>query len=127
MSFDIFFLRFKDGERSEGDDRAVEKFLAPLLEERDGSWARVRTVDGEADLYGMDTLGSSLMINHASGGRIWDLMFELARVGGFAVIPVGCGTCITPSTNPSDLPPQAPRPISVVTSGAELLAVVENT
>ena len=127
MSFDIFFLRFAQGNPSAGDDRALEEFVAPLIEERDEAWARIRTIDGKADLYGMDSLGASLMINHASGRAIWDVMFELAQVGGFAVIPVGCGTCITPSINPTDLPSEVPRPISVVASGAELLAVVESS
>src|SRR5579885_1014168 len=126
MSFDIFFLRFEGGDPSRGDDRAVEELLEPWIEEREKSWARVKTVDGEADVYGMETPGASLMINHASGRVIWDLMFELAHVGRFAVIPVGCGTIITPSIDSSDLPPEVPDPISVVRTGAELLAVVES-
>lgn len=124
-SFDIFFQRFPEGSLSPSGVRAVEELLAPLIEERDGAWARIRTLDGEADLYGTDTLAAHFMINHASGRAIWDVMFDLARVGGFAVMPVGCGTCITPSTRPSDLPPEVPGPIRVVASGAELLGVVE--
>ena len=55
---------------------------------------------------------------------IWDVMFELARIGGYAVMPVGCGTCITEAVDPSDLPAEVPHPITVVHSGQELLDVV---
>ena len=95
-----------------------------MIAEEDNSWARIRTLDGEADLYGMGSLGAHFTISHASGEMIWDAMFQLAQLGGFAVMPVGCGTCITPSTDPSHLPPEVPRPIRVVVSGAELLNVV---
>lgn len=126
VSFDIFFQRFKNGDLAEGDRAAVESLRAPLVERRDDAWARIRTIDGEADLYGVDSLGSHLLINHASGRAIWDVMFELARIGVFAVMPVGCGTYITDSTDRSDLPSEAPEPITVVHSGQDLLDVVES-
>ncbi len=126
MSFDIFFQRFRGKDISVGDGRRVEAFLAPIIVQRDTQWAVIRTADGEAYLYGMDTLGSNLMINHASGRAIWDVMFELACAGGFVVMPVGCGTCITEATEMSDLPDAVPEPITVIRSGQDLLDVVEN-
>lgn len=125
MSFDIFLHRFVGGDISEGDARFAQAYLDPMITRRDESWARLETVDGEADLYGYNSLGSHLMITHASGRAIWDVMFELARIAGFAVMPVGCGTCITDATDPSDLPPEVPRPITVIRSGQDLLDAVE--
>lgn len=124
MSFDIHFLRFEGGVPAEADAVAVEAFLAPFIDRR-GEWgATLRTNDGDAELYGLERVGGGCMITHASGRAIWDVMYDLARVGGFAVIPVGCGTCIPPSVDRSDLPPEAPAPITVVSSGRELLNVV---
>jgi hypothetical protein len=125
MSFDIFFQRLAGGDLSESAAGIAEAYLAPMVKERDASWARIRTVDGEADVYGMDRLATSVMINHASGRAVWDVMFELARIGGYAVMPVGCGTCITEAVDPSHLPAELPGPITVVRSGQDLLDVVE--
>lgn len=127
MSFDIFFQRFEAGEPTEGEDGPVRLVLEPHITGRDASWARIVTADGEADVYGMDGLGSDLMVSHASGRAVWDLMFELAVVGRFAVILPGCGTCITDASHASDLHPDVPDPVTVVGSGADLLRVVETS
>jgi hypothetical protein len=97
-----------------------------MIKERSRFCTRIGTADGEADVYGFDSLATDLMINHASGRAIWDVMFELARLGGYAVMPVGCGTCVTEATDPSDLPAEVPEPIVVVRSGQDLLKVVED-
>jgi hypothetical protein len=126
MSFDIFFQRFAAGGPSRADGDAVEAYLAPMIKERSRFCTRIGTADGEADVYGFDSLATGVMINHASGRAIWDVMFELARIGGYAVMPVGCGTCITEVTDPSDLPAEVPEPIMVVRSAQELLNMVEH-
>lgn len=125
MSFDIFFRRFIGPGRLAGDPDAAEAYLAPMVKQRDRFCARIGTVDGAADVYGFERLATGVMINHASGRAIWDVMFELARIGGYAVMPVGCGTCITETVDPSDLPAEVPRPITVIRSGQDLLDVVE--
>jgi hypothetical protein len=126
MSFDIFFQRFAAGGPSRADGDAVEAYLTPMIKERSRSCTRIETADGEADVYGFDSFSNGLMINHASGRAIWDVMFELARIGGYAVMPVGCGTCITDATDPSDLPAEVPGPTVVVHSGQHLLEVVQH-
>ncbi len=127
MSFDIFFQRFAAGEHAAADAQAVASFLAPFIDRRDPHGATLRTNDGDAELYGLDDIGEGCMITHASGRAIWDVMYELARVGRFVVIPVGCGTCIPPTVDRSDLVVELPEPITVVGSGRELLAVVLGT
>lgn len=52
-------------------------------------------------------------------------MFELARIGGYAVMPVGCGTCINEAVDRFDLPAEVPDRIAEVRSGQDLLDVVE--
>jgi hypothetical protein len=125
MSFDIFFQRFPGGDLPKSGAAMVAAYLAPMVKLRDASWARIATVDGQADVFGMDRLATGFMMNHASGRAVWDVMFELARIGGYAVMPVGCGTCITDDLDPSQLPAEVPHPIKVVRSGQDLLDVVE--
>ncbi len=40
--------------------------LDATIVERAGDWARAVTVDGSADVYGIDDPGAGLMFNHAS-------------------------------------------------------------
>jgi len=35
------------------------------------------------------------MVNHAEGDQIWDVVYDLALAVGYAVMPVGCPTCVT--------------------------------
>jgi hypothetical protein len=75
-------------------------------------------------VYGIDNPASGLMINHASGRAVWDVLFELARATGMAVMPVGCRTSVTDSGLIDGLPAGLP-PAEVVTSGADILATLE--
>jgi hypothetical protein len=125
VSFDIF-QRFVAGEPAQADPGAVLGLLEPLVsrgQPQDG-YIEVATSDGTADVYGTNDPGSSLMVNHASGREIWNLLFELATVAGFVVMPVGCGTCITETTDVADLPDGLPEPVTVIHSGADLLAAI---
>lgn len=97
----------------------------PLIDER-GGWARLRTSDGEADVYGIDDPAAGLMVNRASGREIWNLVFELARIARFAVMPAGCGTFVVSEDTLSDLPKGLPEPIQILTSGDELLTAIES-
>jgi hypothetical protein len=126
VSFDIFFQRFENGEAAPADRGAVRTVLGPLIEEHGDGWARIRTSDGEADVYGIDNPASgSLMINRASGREVWAIMFGLGRAADFAVMPVGCGTFVFSDDAVSDLPDGAPQPITIVTSVEDLVRAVE--
>ena len=52
VSFDIFLQSFKDGHAAPGDPAAAWHVLGPYLAAPAGGHARVRTRDGEADVYG---------------------------------------------------------------------------
>lgn len=124
MSFDIFLQRFVDGEAVDADGDSILAILDPLITGRSGSWAKIVTADGEADVYGIDAPGSGLMVNHASGRAVWDVLFELARATGMAVMPVGCRSSVTDADLIDALPAVSPSAV-VVTSGAEILATLE--
>ncbi len=73
----------------------------------------------------ISNLGESAMINHASGGSVWDVMYRLAVAGRFAVLPVGCGRASSMKRWAGGLPDDVPQPVVVVGSGADLRVAVE--
>ena len=120
VSFDIFFQRF-DG--TAADATEVMAVLEPYVVRQDDRYVRVALEDGEADVYLSDP-SAGAMVNHASGRAVWDLMYDLAVAGRFAVLPVGCGTCVPVAAMAAELPDYVPEPIRVVASGEDLLAAV---
>ncbi|MCZ3388261.1 MAG: hypothetical protein LH645_03880 [Actinomycetia bacterium] len=64
------------------------------------------------------------MINHASGRAVWDVMFEVAVAGGYAVLPIGCPTCIRRAEQREHLPVELRADAVIVQSGEDLLRVV---
>jgi hypothetical protein len=126
VSFDVFLMRFDRGDAVELDAPRILELLEPAIVEREGSFARLRTTDGEADVYGLDSTGS-LMVNHASGAAIWDLLVDVARAGQLAIIPGGCATCIVEEEQRADLPEGVPEPVEVIASGSELRLLIEDS
>jgi hypothetical protein len=124
MSFDIFLQRFEAGEAADGDGTAILDVLEPMMRDRSGSFARIVTGDGEAEVYGLDHPERGLMLTHASGREVWDVIFDLARVGGMVVMPVGCPTCVVDPKLVRHIP-EGPPAAEVVTSGADILRLVE--
>jgi hypothetical protein len=124
VSFDIFFQSLGTPEGVPARGRSILDVIRPLIVECNGAWARIETVDGSADVYGLDDSSSGLMINHASGRAVWDLMYDIARAGAFAVMPVGCGTCVLEGSFATALAVGMPEPIVMVRSGADLLTAV---
>lgn len=120
MAFDIYLQGFVRREAAQGDGDAAMRVLAPFISERTDAWARVVTIDGEADVYGLDQPSSGFMFNHASDSGVWDLVVALARVAGFAVMPVGCPTSVVSVRMLSELPPELAAGAIVVVSGEGL-------
>lgn len=126
VSFDIFLQAFRGGDAAQTDERTLVTLLEPYLAERgDHGWARLRFADGEADIYGMDTLATGFMINHASGTAVWGVLVDIARKANLAIMAVGCSTAVTTKGGISDLPDELAPDSVVVTSGAELLRLIE--
>jgi hypothetical protein len=123
VSFDIFLQSFKDGDAAPGDPEAAWRVLAPYLAGAlTGGYARVRTPDGEAAVYGAGR--DALMINHASGQIIWQIMVDVARAADWVIMPVGCPVCVLREEMINDLPAELQDDAVVVGSGAEVLDVV---
>ncbi len=125
VSFDVFFQRFKDGDADEGGGEAMRRILAAHIvrEEPERNFALIEFGSGSADVY----LGASdMMANHVSGDEPWDLLVDGARAAQWVILPVGCPTCITDEAQRAHLPQGLDEDVVLVTSGAELLAVIRS-
>ena len=124
MSFDIYLMAFEGGESTTADPELTRPILAPLVVEQSDGFALLRTAEGELDCYGWPDC-EGFMFNHVSGAASFDLLVEIAHAGRLAIMPVGCGTLVTDPALLADLPDGIPEPIQVITSGAELVNVIE--
>ena len=125
VSFDVYLQGFRDGEAEQGSGDAALDLITPLISRRTADWARVATDDGEADVFGIDQPSTGLMFNHLSGDAAWSLVFQVARAGGFAIMPVGCPTCVVSAEMLRALPDELASDAIVVSSGDDLLAAIE--
>ncbi len=124
MSFDVYLQGFQNGEASEVDGAVLLELLQPFVTKRDGASARLNFDDGAADVHGLDQPASGLMVNRASGRAVWDLVYRVAAAVGLFVMPVGCAVCVVDSARVGDLPESLRGDTAVITSGADLLAVI---
>lgn len=120
MSFVIFLQRFDDD--TSAVSSAVRTVLAPFINALEGAFARITTEDGEADVYGIGT--DHLMINHASGKHIWQILIDVARAAHMVIIPIGCPTCVVDPAMIDSLPDELRQDVVRVTSGHELLTMI---
>ncbi len=125
MSFDVFLQGFERGDVAPGVPDEANRVLHPYLRFSPDGFANVVTDDGHAEVYGVGTVG--LMFTHASGRRVWDVMFDVARAGNWAIMPVGCPTCVPTLSMIAELPDELRAEAVVVNSGAELLDAVLRT
>ena len=125
MSFDIFLERFSASPLGDAEDRTVRSIVDPLIASRGDGWVHIVTDGAAADVYGYGDAIQALMINHAAGDEVWDVIYRIADAGGFAVMPAGCGTLLTPRFDRHSLPDGAPEPVLEVQSGPEILAAIE--
>jgi hypothetical protein len=125
VSIDIFLQGFERGEGASGMPDEAHRVLQPYLRVRPDGFAKVVTDDGDAEVYGVGTDG--LMFTHASGRRIWDVMYDVARAGDWAIMPVGCATCVPTASMIVNLPDDLRANAVVVGSGAELRDVVSRS
>jgi hypothetical protein len=126
VSFDIFLQSFRASHARVGGDaeaavRVLERYLAGVPA---GGFAHASTPDGGADVYGLG--GDGLMINHASGESIWQVLVDVAVAGDYVIMPTGCPVCIVRPEMSSDLPEALRADAVVVRSGADVLSVLAN-
>ena len=125
VSFDVFLQGFANGAASPGCPGAAIEVLSPFLASKPHErLALLRTGDGEADVYGLG--GEALMVNHASGREIWDVLVAVAKAANWAIMPVGCPVCVTTADAINDLPEELRVGVVVVTTGRELLNAIQH-
>jgi hypothetical protein len=125
VSFDIFLQGFCDGDGTPGDQAAAIAIITPLLAGPiSGGYGRIVTADGEADLYGLGDSDEGLMVNHASGHQIWQVIVDIARGAGFVVLPVGCPACVVDEVTIGHLPDELREAAVLVHDGGDLEGVV---
>jgi hypothetical protein len=126
VSFDIFLQCFKAGDAVDGGAEESLDVLRPYLVQAPyGGVASVRTIDGEAEVYGLDT--GSLMITGVSGEAIWQLIFDLAAAADYAILAFGRPVCLVDASLQEQLPALLSDPVVVVASGRELMDVVQSS
>ena len=121
MAFDIFFAPVP-GLPFDGD--AVQRLLDADAARSHLGATVVTTRDGGADIYGPPDPDSWLMVNHAEGSDVWELMYQMAAAGPYQVMPIGCETFVTAADHLGLVPDEAQRPIVLVACGAEMQALV---
>ena len=123
MSFDIFLQSFEDDQAAPGEPQAAWRVLEPFFAGAPSEGhVRVYTADGGADVYGVGS--DAVLINHASGQLIWQLMVEVAEAAGWVVMPAGCPVCVVREEMISDLPADLRDHAVVVRSGADVQEVI---
>jgi hypothetical protein len=126
VSFDVFLQGFSSGQAATGQPDAALRVLAPFfVEAPSDGYVVLETTDGSADIYGVGR--DSLMVTHASGEQVWDLLFATAVAAGWVVMPVGCPVCVTSEDQVSQLPEELSKAVAVVTSGAGILNVIRQS
>lgn len=124
MSPDVFLQSFQNGGAGGGDPEAALRILEPYLAAAQDGDGRVRvcTEDGEAHVYG---LGDGLMVNRASGQRIWQVLVDVSAASDYAIMPVGRPVCVTREEMIAHLPQELRGCAVVVGSGAELSVITD--
>lgn len=79
--------------------------------------------DARADVYLDD---QSLMVSHINGSAVLDLLVDAARAGSWAIMPIGVPTAVTSPDLIAHLPEGLGDGAVVVSSGAELLRLIES-
>lgn len=127
MSFDIVVQRFVAGEDAPAlNGEGLRAFMAPHVVRAEFG-ENIAYGDGGAELYGWETVETGFMITHAHGNDIWDLLVRAAKVGGFVIIPAGCPIALIDPGQAHELPGELRGDTQVVSSGAELIAMVRRS
>jgi hypothetical protein len=123
ISFDVFLQAFHDGDAATVDAARVLEGLARFSTEPvtpDSSW--IRTIDGEAQIFGLHDAANGFMINHASGRVIWDALIDVAELTAMTILPIGGPPCVTRAELLDHLPEELNADACIVTTGEQLVA-----
>ena len=118
MSFDVYLQGFRNGESADGDGAKVRAALEPFIVDSGETSAHVAAADGGAEVHGLDDPSTGLMFAHLSGRAIWDVVFDVARAGGFVVMPMGCAVGVLGEGDIEHLPASLVEDAGVVVVAA---------
>ena len=77
-----------------------------------------------ADVYGLGSGG--LLVNHAAGDSIWQILLDVSVAGNFAIMLVGCPVCIVAEDMRDELPEDLRPEAVLVRTGTDILQLVTN-
>jgi hypothetical protein len=121
----VFLQRFVEGDAADADTSALFDALARFSRDPVApGTTSVRTSDGGADVYGLDSAADGFMVNHAAGEVIWDALFAAADAAGLSILPVGSPACVPRPELIADLPDDLRDDARVISSGRDLLEVI---
>ena len=124
MSFDVFFQEFRDGDVTGDGEEAMRTVLRPYVVSEDPTteFMELRWESETADVYFDE---GSMMATRVAGMKLWDVLVQGAEAANWTVIPVGCAPCLTREGQREHLPEDLAEEAVLVTSGPELLHVIE--
>lgn len=125
MSYDVFFQGFKGGDAAPGGGDTVRMLLEPhvMRSEPEHSFMRIDVEDGGADVY----LGDDhMMVNHAGGKATWDLLVRAAAAANWTILLPDGPPAITDESQLAELPAELAEEAIVVTTGTDLLRIIES-
>jgi hypothetical protein len=125
VSYDVHFQRFNAGEAIPGGGDRARAVLEPYFTETDPqhSFARLTVGDDGADVYLDD---NDMMVNHAGGERVWDILIEAATAAEWTILLPDGPPCLTSPTQRSELPEELASEAVLVTNGADYLEVLSS-
>lgn len=125
MSLDVYFQAFEAGDAPGGGGDAVRSVLDPHLTDGGHGAFTLACAAGSAEIYGVDS--DSMMATHIEGLGAWSLLVEAARAASWVIMPVGCPTCVFDEVQLGQLPAELRDDARIITSGEDLLAVIESS
>jgi hypothetical protein len=126
VSFGIFVQGFANGSFRETNARHLAERLAPYLV-RDAERSKLQVRAASAEIYGTEHLATGFMVTHIDGDAIYDAIVDVAAACDLVIAPVGCAAAITRQDQREHLPEGLRADAVLVTSGAELRALIASS
>jgi hypothetical protein len=132
MSFDLNLICLKNGEFDTFPSIIVQNIFEPFVKKRDEDlWFLEFPDGGGGDMLGdRDERTNGVSIHHASGGDIYDALYEVLRQTNSVLIWSFGGCVIADSAMLAHLPEGLIESVGVpvvVHSGADIVAEIEKT
>lgn len=128
----MHFAGFRHGRPSGTGGAAARAVLEPHCRTDPGEpgFLHLSIGDGGADVYLRPGDPDHMMVNHVAGDDPWSLLVEAARTADWVILLPGGTAAITALTSPDQrehLPAGWVTETALVSSGADLLAVIQSS